>query len=50
VVTGVDDNELLTEVAQTTGKTIARFKVRKAEPPLPGRLVSTDTRESGVRS
>jgi hypothetical protein len=28
-----DGNELLTEVARTTTKTIARFKVRKPEPP-----------------
>jgi hypothetical protein len=28
-----DDDELLTETARTTGKSIARFKVRKPEPP-----------------
>jgi hypothetical protein len=28
-----DGDELLTEVARTTGKRLARFKVRKPEPP-----------------
>lgn len=28
-----DGDELLTEAARTTGKSIARFKVRKPEPP-----------------
>jgi hypothetical protein len=28
-----DNDQLLTEVARTTGKPIARFKARKPEPP-----------------
>ncbi len=28
-----DGDELITEIARTTGKPIARFKVRKPEPP-----------------
>ncbi|WP_231934891.1 integrase core domain-containing protein [Micromonospora viridifaciens] len=44
-----DGDQLLTEVPRTTTKPIARFKVRKPEPPQQPRIASTDRDDHGAR-
>ncbi|WP_446723588.1 integrase core domain-containing protein [Micromonospora sp. S4605] len=44
-----DGDQLLTEVPRTTTKPIARFKVRKPEPPRQRRIACTDRDDQGAR-
>jgi hypothetical protein len=44
------DDELLTEVARTTSKNVARFKARKPEPPRQRSAVRKDLTVEGTRS
>ncbi|MER6590889.1 IS481 family transposase [Micromonospora purpureochromogenes] len=44
-----DGDQLLTEVPRTTTKPIARFKVRKPEPPRQRRIACTDRDDHGAR-
>ncbi|MEV1073629.1 helix-turn-helix domain-containing protein [Micromonospora parva] len=44
-----DSDQLLTEVPRTTTKPIARFKVRKPEPPRQRRIACTDRDDHGAR-
>ncbi|MEU5726362.1 IS481 family transposase [Micromonospora sp. NPDC047738] len=45
-----DGDQLLTEVPRTTTKPIARFKVRKPEPPRQPRIACTDRDDNGARA
>ncbi len=44
-----DGDELITETARTTGKPIARFKVRKPEPLRRDRHLQPTLRSPGVQ-
>jgi hypothetical protein len=44
-----DGDHLLAEVARTTVKAVARFKVRKPEPPRPRRIPSTGHDDHGAQ-
>jgi hypothetical protein len=45
-----DGDQLIAEVARTTTKPVARFKVRKPEPPRPRRVSSASQDDHGARS
>jgi hypothetical protein len=45
-----DGDQLIAEVARTTTKPVARFKVRKPEPPRPRRISSASQDDHGARS
>ncbi|KAB1100217.1 hypothetical protein F6X54_32115 [Micromonospora aurantiaca] len=44
-----DGDRPLTELPRTSGKPIARFKVRKPEPPRQRRIACTDRDDHGAR-